>query len=59
MVLWIARWYHNEGTMKPEEALQDYLVLAMNSVLRSESKPVLHVASEAPPDALSLLRNHD
>lgn len=56
MVLWIARWYHHEGNLKPEAALQDYLVLAMNSVLRSENKPVLRVASDALPDALAGLR---
>ena len=39
-MLWIARWYRRDGKLKPEEALQDILQIAMNSVLRAENKPI-------------------
>jgi TetR/AcrR family transcriptional regulator, cholesterol catabolism regulator len=38
MMLWIARWYRRDGKLKPEEALQDILRIAMNSVLKERNE---------------------
>ena len=40
MNLWIARWYRADGKLKPEEARQDILKIAMNSVLRMEHESI-------------------
>jgi len=34
MILWISRWYRRDGKITPQDALNDYLELAMNAVLK-------------------------
>jgi AcrR family transcriptional regulator len=34
MILWISRWYRRDGKITPQEALNDYLEIAMNGVLK-------------------------
>jgi len=34
-ILWISRWYRRDGKITPEEALKDYLEMAMSAVLKS------------------------
>jgi AcrR family transcriptional regulator len=36
MILWISRWYRRDGKITPQEALNDYLEIAMNGVLKNE-----------------------
>ena len=38
MILWISRWYRRDGKITPQEALHDYLEIAMNGVLKMENK---------------------
>jgi AcrR family transcriptional regulator len=38
MILWISRWYRRDGKISPQEALNDYLEIAMNGVLKTASK---------------------
>jgi len=40
MILWISRWYRRDGKITPEEALRDYLEIAMNGVLKMENKSI-------------------
>jgi AcrR family transcriptional regulator len=47
MILWISRWYRRDGKITPQEALDDYLEIAMSGVLKSHGQP--RMASE-PPD---------
>jgi AcrR family transcriptional regulator len=35
MILWISRWYRRDGKISPQEALNDYLEIAMNGVLKA------------------------
>jgi AcrR family transcriptional regulator len=35
MILWISRWYRRDGKITPQEALNDYLEIAMNGVLKT------------------------
>ncbi len=36
MILWISRWYRRDGKLTPQEALKDFLELALSAVLRTE-----------------------
>ena len=38
MILWISRWYRRDGKITPQEALNDYLEIAMNGVLKMEAQ---------------------
>jgi AcrR family transcriptional regulator len=38
MILWISRWYRRDGKISPQEALNDYLEIALSGVLKSHSK---------------------
>lgn len=38
MILWISRWYRRDGTIKPQDALKDYLEMATCAVLKRTSK---------------------
>jgi AcrR family transcriptional regulator len=38
MILWISRWYRRDGKISPEDALNDYVELAMNSVLKKPKR---------------------
>jgi AcrR family transcriptional regulator len=38
MILWISRWYRRDGKITPREALDDYLEMTMNAVLKTELK---------------------
>jgi AcrR family transcriptional regulator len=38
MILWISRWYRRDGKIPPQEALSDYLEIAMNAVLKKPAK---------------------
>ena len=33
MILWVARWYRRDGSIAPEDALRDYIEIAMHAVL--------------------------
>lgn len=44
MILWISRWYRRDGKIPPQEALNDYLEIAMNAVLK---KPARRPAAQA------------
>jgi len=35
MILWISRWYRRDGKISPQEALNDYLEIAMSGVLKT------------------------
>lgn len=35
MILWISRWYRRDGKIKPPEAMNDYLAMAMNALLKA------------------------
>lgn len=38
MILWISRWFRRDGKISPQEALNDYLEMAMNAVLLPDKK---------------------
>jgi AcrR family transcriptional regulator len=46
MILWTSHWYRRDGKLTPEDVLQDFLGIAMNSVLRAETKPLLEIATQ-------------
>jgi hypothetical protein len=35
MILWISRWYRRDGKLSAEQVLNDYVVIAMNGVLKA------------------------
>ncbi len=47
MMLWIARWYRADGKLRPEDASQDILKIALNSVLREEQTSVQRLNARA------------
>jgi len=49
IILWISRWYRRDGKIPPQEALNDYMEIAMNSVLKMENKTARR--SERPVQA--------
>lgn len=44
MILWISRWYRRDGKISPQEALNDYLEIAMNAVLKTGYQSSNHPA---------------
>ena len=42
MILWICRWYRRDGKITPQQAVRDYVEIAMNGVLRTETKSSKH-----------------
>jgi len=38
MILWISRWYRRDGKITPQEAINDYLEIGMNAVLKNGYK---------------------
>jgi AcrR family transcriptional regulator len=38
MILWISRWYRRDGKITPREALDDYLEMTMNALLKPDKK---------------------
>ena len=47
MILWVSRWYRRDGKITPQEALNDYLEIAMNGVLKTESKSSRQLPAQA------------
>ncbi len=40
MILWIPRWYRRDGKLRPEEALRDFIEIALNGLLKPRLRPV-------------------
>jgi len=38
MILWISRWYRRDGKITPRKALNDYLEMTMNALIKTELK---------------------
>jgi len=38
MILWISRWYRRDGKITPRKALNDYLEMTMNALLKTDLK---------------------
>jgi len=42
MVIWISRWYRKDGRLSPEQTLNDFLEIAVSSVLKTREHAALN-----------------